>query len=682
FVERPESSSFSTQSEPLMNDATHMTYSITVLTGNRWGADSEVDLFMTIYGDVKKSDLIVLEENEVYYCRLFQPHPAHHRHPHHTQPLHVHCAWLQARVPKFGQNQLDTFHTVQPHLGTLQKVVLGHDVKGYGAGIFIDHVLITENVVEGRQFVFYINKWFDSGQVDGKLVRTVPLSAFYYIGSIPSEATPTLGRWEFVLHSGLPTGEGGTTSNLRFIGFGSTGVSISVVDNDNSLQKVPSTSLIQIDFGTDIGELLKVRIEVDGVGAKPDYYIEYVEMRDLDTEERLAIRVSNWLDVTGTRTKKPQAFRELAAQLVGEYSDSGVFPLVSGKDEKKGDYSFKVECVHLGKIQYIKIYPDFTDLGRDIFDGLSLLQNIYDKRGVPSIGVAEGIIASSSWVRQSTHDPYRFTLTESHVQDWEDDEEDMKRNGTKERRQFKKMGYESNSLFSAIKPLFTRSKKKDEEAIESDDWLLSFTVDGSPTPPRVMLVVETDEFEMERVEPSEGDPATIMHYQLQRSPPVGRVDKLRIWSSPDLDPANLLHVHRMRLVNRANNEQIRYPAAESPFEPDSIVEFPAVYPDMAPRISIQYTVAMETLEMSDDAFVPYVQITGSDSNTGFRPLHGAQWEIGSRVQFVFEAIDIGTPTQVQLRLEPHDAPGPIRWSGNVMVAGAGSETHYTIDGAM
>ncbi|GMT27174.1 hypothetical protein PFISCL1PPCAC_18471, partial [Pristionchus fissidentatus] len=77
-----------------------------------------------------------------------------------------------------------------------------------------------------------------------------------------------------------------------------------------------------------------------------------------------------------------------------------------------------------------------------------------------------------------------------------------------------------------------------------------------------------------------------------------------------------------------------------------------------------------------------LQITGSDSNTGFRPLHGAQWEIGSRIQFVFEAIDIGTPTQVQLRLEPHEAPGSIRWSGNVMVAGAGSETHYTIDGKM
>lgn len=34
-----------------------------------------------------------------------------------------------------------------------------------GAGIFVDHVLITENTVDGKQFVFYINKWFDSGQV-------------------------------------------------------------------------------------------------------------------------------------------------------------------------------------------------------------------------------------------------------------------------------------------------------------------------------------------------------------------------------------------------------------------------------------------------------------------------------------------------------------------------------------
>lgn len=49
---------------------------------------------------------------------------------------------------------------------------------------------------------------------------------------------------------------------------------------------------VEVDFG-DIGELLKVRLEVDGTGEQPEFYLEYVEMRDLDTDERLVVRLRN-----------------------------------------------------------------------------------------------------------------------------------------------------------------------------------------------------------------------------------------------------------------------------------------------------------------------------------------------------------------------------------------------------
>ncbi|KAE9412276.1 hypothetical protein Angca_001684, partial [Angiostrongylus cantonensis] len=57
-----------------------------------------------------------------------------------------------------------------------------------GAGIFIDYVLITENLVDGRQFVCYCSKWFDSGQVDGKIERILSVSAFYYLDSAPDKS--------------------------------------------------------------------------------------------------------------------------------------------------------------------------------------------------------------------------------------------------------------------------------------------------------------------------------------------------------------------------------------------------------------------------------------------------------------------------------------------------------------
>ncbi|KAE9412001.1 hypothetical protein Angca_000824, partial [Angiostrongylus cantonensis] len=74
---------------------------------------------------------------------------------------------------------------------------------------------------------------------------------------------------------------------------------------------------LQMDFGA-IGDLLKIRFEIDGAGEQPDYYIEWAELRDLDTDERTTVRVAKWMDITGTRTKRPQAFREISIFRSGE----------------------------------------------------------------------------------------------------------------------------------------------------------------------------------------------------------------------------------------------------------------------------------------------------------------------------------------------------------------------------
>ncbi|PIO55105.1 hypothetical protein TELCIR_23512, partial [Teladorsagia circumcincta] len=83
---------------------------------------------------------------------------------------------------------MDSFHVESEDLGTINQIIIGHEEEGYGAGIFIDYVLITENLIDGRQFVCYCSKWFDSGQVDGKIERTLPVSAFYYLNSVPDES--------------------------------------------------------------------------------------------------------------------------------------------------------------------------------------------------------------------------------------------------------------------------------------------------------------------------------------------------------------------------------------------------------------------------------------------------------------------------------------------------------------
>uniref|UniRef100_A0A914RBT5 PLAT domain-containing protein n=1 Tax=Parascaris equorum TaxID=6256 RepID=A0A914RBT5_PAREQ len=181
-------------------DVPGMTYTVSVITGNRWAADSDKDLYIILYGDSDKSDKCPLRQDYIN--------------------------WLQTNEPKFRQNR---------------------------AGIFIERVLVTENIADGRQFLFECGKWLDSGQVDGKIERMIKTTAFYYISSIPEDNTSSKGRWELILHTGL-----------------------------------------QVDFG-DIGDLLKIRIEVDGSGVSPDYFLNKVELRDLDTEERMVCFVGKWL---------------------------------------------------------------------------------------------------------------------------------------------------------------------------------------------------------------------------------------------------------------------------------------------------------------------------------------------------------------------------------------------------
>lgn len=166
---------------------------------------------------------------------------------------------------------MNLFYVNSEPLGTLQKIQVGHEQLGYGkedlveridnflgAGTFVDHVTITENKVEARQFLFVMRKWIDSGQVDGKIERSAPLAAIYYMDTNPGDYESceplwsrqkdkiSVGRWQFLVHNGMMDGQGGTTSNLLIYGYGTDGSSVVRVENDITMRQVPEKTLIQV----------------------------------------------------------------------------------------------------------------------------------------------------------------------------------------------------------------------------------------------------------------------------------------------------------------------------------------------------------------------------------------------------------------------------------------------------
>ncbi len=69
-----------------------------------------------------------------------------------------------------------------------------------------------------------------------------------------------------------------------------------------------------MDFG-DIGSILvKIRIEIDGIGELPDLYLNRVELIDANTRQQLTINCNKWLKIKPSADAKVnnQPFREMA----------------------------------------------------------------------------------------------------------------------------------------------------------------------------------------------------------------------------------------------------------------------------------------------------------------------------------------------------------------------------------
>ncbi|VDM84727.1 unnamed protein product [Strongylus vulgaris] len=126
------------------------------------------------------------------------------------------------------------------------------------------------------------------------------------------------------------------------------------ITNDKTMYNVPDTTLIQVDFGA-IGDLLKVRFEVDGAVQNYEGKVFGGDMRLLKDNS-------------------------LQAQLIGDFSDSGVFPLIYNANKKE-----VTNCLS----------------GQAILEGFSVLQDIWDKH-VGSVETAGNVIFAADQQKLKT----------------------------------------------------------------------------------------------------------------------------------------------------------------------------------------------------------------------------------------------------------------------------------------
>ena len=68
---------------------------------------------------------------------------------------------------------MDTFLIDAVTLDNLERLIVGHDGNGHGAGWFLDKIVVRERVGDnsGKEFVFPCGQWLDDHEGDGKTER-------------------------------------------------------------------------------------------------------------------------------------------------------------------------------------------------------------------------------------------------------------------------------------------------------------------------------------------------------------------------------------------------------------------------------------------------------------------------------------------------------------------------------
>eukprot|EP01106_Pelomyxa_sp_JSP_P006455 TRINITY_DN203_c0_g1_i6.p2 TRINITY_DN203_c0_g1~~TRINITY_DN203_c0_g1_i6.p2 ORF type:complete len:304 (-),score=123.76 TRINITY_DN203_c0_g1_i6:224-1135(-) len=84
--------------------------------------------------------------------------------------------WLPAKRTSFEVGSKDTFRYECPDLGTLTRLRVGHDNRGFASGWFLDKVIVTKEGTTDA-WTFVCNRWLDVAEDDHKIERELVATA-------------------------------------------------------------------------------------------------------------------------------------------------------------------------------------------------------------------------------------------------------------------------------------------------------------------------------------------------------------------------------------------------------------------------------------------------------------------------------------------------------------------------
>ncbi|CAL8318268.1 unnamed protein product [Lota lota] len=252
-------------------------YEIHVFSGSLWGAGTDANVYITIYGEVGDTGE----------------------------------RWLRRsnHLNKFEKNQEDIFNITAVDMGVLKKLRIRHDNSNANAAWFLERVEITDNK-DDTTYYFPCKRWLAIDEDDGQIARElVPVDeAFMRKGDDDEEeSSTTLGLEQKAMSTTytlkIKTGEkkyAGTDANVFIVLFG-------IKDDTGIINlKASKTHRNKFELGmidefiveaVNIGPLQKLRIGHDNNGGgSAGWFLDCVEIDAQSLGQKLCFPCGRWLD--------------------------------------------------------------------------------------------------------------------------------------------------------------------------------------------------------------------------------------------------------------------------------------------------------------------------------------------------------------------------------------------------
>ncbi|XP_053061514.1 lipoxygenase homology domain-containing protein 1 isoform X1 [Acinonyx jubatus] len=220
-------------------------YHISLKTGDISGASTDSKVYIKLYGD--KSDTI-------------------------KQILLVSDNNLQ---DYFERGRVDEFTLETLNIGTISRLVIGHDSTGMHASWFLGSVQIRVPR-QGKQYTFPANRWLDKNQADGRLE----------VELYPSEVVEIqkLVHYEVEVWTG-DVGGAGTTARVYVQIYGEDGkTEVLFLSSRSKVFERASKDTFQLE-AADVGEVFKIRLGHTGEGFGPSWFVDTLWLRHLVVRE-------------------------------------------------------------------------------------------------------------------------------------------------------------------------------------------------------------------------------------------------------------------------------------------------------------------------------------------------------------------------------------------------------------